>query len=47
MVLKSINKKETNKTIKRKLLNSMQENDNVEEQELNKTAKLSTSRRKQ
>ena len=32
---KSINKKKTNVTIKRELLNSLQENDNVEEQELN------------
>ena len=32
------NANETNKTIKRELLNSLQENDNVEEQKLNKTA---------
>ena len=37
MVLKSINKKKTNETIKRELLNSLYENDNVEEQELNET----------
>ena len=42
-----MNKKKINKTIKRELLNSVQENDNIEEQELNKTAKLSTSLRKQ
>ena len=38
MVSKSINKKQTNETIKRELLNSLQENDNVGEQELNETA---------
>ena len=32
------NVNETNETIKRELLNSLQENDNVEEQKLNKTA---------
>ena len=32
------NANETNETIKRELLNSLQENDNVEEQKLNKTA---------
>ena len=38
MVSKSINKKKTNKTIKQELLNSLHENDNIEEQELNETA---------
>ena len=38
MASKSVNKKETNKTIKRQLLNLLQENDHVEEQELNETA---------
>ena len=38
MVSKSINKKKANETIKRELLNSLQENDNIEEQELNETA---------
>ena len=37
MVSKSINKKKSNETIKRELLNLLQENDNVEEQELNET----------
>ena len=39
MVSKSITKKKTNETVKRELLNSLQENDDVEEQGLNKTAK--------
>ena len=39
MVSKSINKKKSNETIKRELLNLLQENDNVEEQELNETVK--------
>ena len=34
MVSKSINKKKTNETIKRELLNSLQENGNVEKQVL-------------
>ena len=38
MVSKNINKKKTNETIKRELLNLLQENDNVEDQKLNKTA---------
>ena len=38
MVSKSITKKKTNEIIKRELLNSLQENDDVEEQGLNKTA---------
>ena len=46
-MLKSINKKKTNKTIKQELLNLMQESDNIEEQQLNKTAKLSASLKKQ
>lgn len=37
MVSKSINKKKSNETIKRELLNLLQENDNIEEQELNET----------
>ena len=32
MMLKSINKKKTNETIKRQLLNLIQESDNVDEQ---------------
>ena len=32
MMLKSINKKKTNETIKRELLNLIQESDNVDEQ---------------
>ena len=39
MVSKSINKKKSNETIKRELLNLFQENDNIEEQELNETVK--------
>ena len=39
MVSKSITKKKTNETVKRELLNSLQENDDVEEQGLNETAK--------
>ena len=39
MVSKSINKKKSNETIKRELLNLLQENDNIEEQELNETVK--------
>ena len=39
MVSKSINKKKSNETIKRELLNMLQENDNIEEQELNETVK--------
>ena len=38
MVWKSVTKKKTNETIKQKLLNSLQENNDVQEQELNKTA---------
>ena len=38
MVSKSIAKKKTNEIRKRELLNSLQENDGVEEQALNKTA---------
>ena len=38
MVSKSINKKKLNETIEREFLNSLPENDNVEEQEFNKTA---------
>ena len=38
MVSKSINKKKANENVKRELLNTFQENDNVEEQELNETA---------
>ena len=37
MASKSINKKKTNETVKRELLNSLQEKDGVEEQELNET----------
>ena len=39
MVSKSINKKKSNETIKRELLNLLQENDNIEDQELNETVK--------
>ena len=35
---KRITKKKPNKSIKRELLKSLQENDDVEEQELNETA---------
>ena len=38
MVSKSITKEKTNETIKRELVNLLQENDDVEEQGLNKTA---------
>ena len=38
MVWKSVTKKKTNEAIKQKLLNSLQENNDVQEQELNKTA---------
>ena len=38
MVSKSITKEKTNETIKRELVNSLQENDDVEEQGLNETA---------
>ena len=38
MVLKSITKKKTHETVKRELLNSWQENHDVEEAALNKTA---------
>ena len=38
MVSKSKTKKKTNESIKRKLLNSLKENDDVEEQGLNETA---------
>ena len=38
MVSKSIIKKKTNETIKRELLNSLQENNDIEGQGLNKTA---------
>ena len=38
MVFKSIFKKETNQTIKRELLNSLQESDDVEGQGFNETA---------
>ena len=38
MVSKSIIKKKTNETTKRELLNSLQENNDIEEQGLNKTA---------
>ena len=38
MVLKSITRKKANEIINRELLNSLQENDHVEEQELNETA---------
>ena len=38
MVSKSINTKKTSETIKQELPNSLQENDNVEEKELNETA---------
>ena len=38
MVLKRIVKKKTNESIKRELLNSLQENDNVKEQGLNERA---------
>ena len=38
MVLKSITRKKANETINRELVNSLQENDHVEEQELNETA---------
>ena len=38
MALKSITKKKTNKTVKRELLNSLQDNDDVEVQGLNETA---------
>ena len=38
MVLKSITKKKTHETVKRELLNSWQENHDVEEAVLNKTA---------
>lgn len=37
MVSKGINKEKANETVKRELLNSLQENDGVEEQELNET----------
>ena len=37
MVSKSKTKKKTNKSIKRKLLNSLKENKDVQEQELNET----------
>ena len=37
MVSKSITKKKTNETVKRKLLNSFHANDDVEKQRLNKT----------
>ena len=39
MVSKSISKKKTNEIIKRELLNSLQENYDVEEQGLHETAK--------
>ena len=38
MVLISITKRKTKETVKQELLNSLKENDNVEEQELNETA---------
>ena len=38
MVWKSVTKKKTNEAIKQKLLNSLQENNDVQEQELNKIA---------
>ena len=38
MVSKSITKEKTNETTKRELVNSLQENDDVEEQGLNETA---------
>ena len=38
MMSKSITENKTNETIKRELLNSLQENDDVQEQGLNKTA---------
>ena len=38
MVSKSKTKKKSNETIKRELLNSLKENDDVEEQGLNETA---------
>ena len=38
MVWKSVTKKKTDEAIKQKLLNSLQENNDVQEQELNKTA---------
>ena len=37
MVSKSITEKKTNETVKRELLNSLKENDDVEEQGLNET----------
>ena len=40
MVSKSITKKKTNEIIKRELLNSLQDNDDIEEQGLNETANL-------
>ena len=40
MVSKSITKKKTNEAIKRELLNSLQENADVEEQGLNETANV-------
>ena len=43
MVSKSKAKKKTNESIKRKLLNSLKENKDVEEQELNETVNLSTT----
>ena len=47
MVPKRINKKKTNETIKQELLNSLRDNDNVEEQELNEQLPMSTTLRKQ
>ena len=40
MVSKSITKKKKNEIIKRELLNSLQDNDDIEEQGLNETANL-------
>ena len=40
MVSKSITKKKTNEIIKRELLNSLQDNDDIEEQGLSETANL-------
>ena len=40
MVTENITKKKTNETIKRELLNLLQENDNVQEQWLNERANI-------
>ena len=43
MVTENITKKKTNETIKRELLNLLQENDNVQEQWLNERANIVTN----